>query len=242
LNRTIKIFSSPYELAEKFAEELIRMIIKSSLNKKVFKVALSGGSTPALLFSLLGDNFSKSVKWNNVHFFWGDERCVPPDSAESNYGMTKRMLFDKIDIHSSNIHRIRGEDDPEKEAIRYSREISDYTSRREGLPCFDLVILGLGEDGHTASIFPGHTESFSSDRICEVAVHPLNQMKRVTITGRIINNADSVVFLVTGLNKSSVVEDILKKGDPDHSTPAAFIVPVNGTLSWFIDEDAGSLL
>ena len=218
------------------------MITKTSLNKKTFTVALSGGSTPALLLSLLGDNFSKSVQWNNVHFFWGDERCVSPDNAESNYGMTKRMLFDKIDIHSSNIHRIRGEDDPEKEAIRYSREISEFTSNREGFPCFDLVILGLGEDGHTASIFPGHTESFNSDRICEVAVHPLNQMKRVTITGRVINNADSVVFLVTGLNKSGVVEVILKKGDPDHSIPAAFIAPVYGSLSWFIDEDAGSLL
>ena len=218
------------------------MINKSSLNKKVFTVALSGGSTPALLFSLLGDNFSKSVKWNNVHFFWGDERCVSPDNAESNYGMTKRMLFNKIDINSANIHRIRGEEDPEKEAIRYSKEISDYTLKKEGIPCFDLIILGLGEDGHTASIFPGHTELFSSDRICEVAAHPVNQMKRITITGRVINNADSVVFLVTGLNKSIIVEDILKKGDPAHNIPASFVVPVNGTLTWFIDEDAGSLL
>jgi 6-phosphogluconolactonase len=242
LNRTIKIFSSPYELAEKFAVELINMINKTLLDRKVFTVALSGGSTPALLFSLLGDNFSKSVHWNNIHFFWGDERCVPPDSFDSNYGTVKRMLFDKIDILSSNIHRIRGEEDPEKEAFRYSMEISDYTVKKDGLPSFNLIILGLGEDGHIASIFPEHTELFYSDKICEVAVHPVTLKKRITITGRVINNADSVVFLVTGRNKSVVVENILKKHDPAHNIPASFVVPVNGSLSWFIDEDAGRLL
>ena len=229
-------------MAEKFAEELITTITESAKKKKPFSVALSGGSTPELLFSVLGDHFSKSAPWEFVHFFWGDERCIPPDNQESNYGMTRRKLLDKIDIPSSNIHRIKGEEDPEKEASRYSEEIYDYTVKRDGLPLIDLIILGLGEDGHTASIFPGHQELFSSDKICEVAVHPLTLQRRITLTGRVINNADSVTFLVTGKKKAEIVEKIIKKNASAQSFPASHIIPVYGALRWFIDKDAGRLM
>lgn len=242
MDKSVKIFATPYELAEKFADGLISMIIESAKEKKFFSVALSGGSTPELLFSLLGDHFSKSVPWEFVHFFWGDERCVSPDNPESNYGMTRRKLLEKINIPSSNIHRIRGEDDPEKEASRYSEEISDYTGKRNGLPLFNLVILGLGEDGHTASIFPENKELLNSDKICEVAVHPLTLQKRITLTGRVINNADSVNFLVTGAKKADIVEKIIKKNPIALNFPASFIVPVYGELRWLIDKEAGRLL
>ena len=242
MDKSVKIFATPYELAEKFADGLISMIIESAKEKKFFSVALPGGSTPELLFSLLGDHFSKSVPWEFVHFFWGDERCVSPDSPESNYGMTRRKLLEKINIPSSNIHRIRGEDDPEKEASRYSEEISDYTGKRNGLPLFNLVILGLGEDGHTASIFPENKELLNSDKICEVAVHPLTLQKRITLTGRVINNADSVNFLVTGAKKADIVEKIIKKNPIALNFPASFIVPVYGELRWLIDKEAGRLL
>lgn len=242
LDKVIKIFSSPYELAEKFAKELISIITDSAKKKKLISVALSGGSTPELLFSVLGNDFSKSVPWEYVHFFWGDERCVPPDNPESNYGMALRKLFEKIDIPSSNIHRIKGEAVPEEEAYRYSEEISEFTDKRDGFPLFDLIILGLGEDGHTASIFPGYNGFFVSDKVCEVAVHPVTKQKRITITGRVINNAVSVTFLVTGKKKADIVEKILKKSASSHNFPASYIVPLYGTLSWFIDEDAGGLL
>lgn len=242
MDKSVKIFATPYELAEKFADELVRMITESARKKKFFSVALSGGSTTELLFSLLGDHFSKSVPWEFVHFFWGDERCVSPDNPESNYGMTRRKLLEKINIPSSNIHRIRGEDDPEKEASRYSEEISDYTGKRNGLPLFNLVILGLGEDGHTASIFPENKELLNSDKICEVAVHPLTLQKRITLTGRVINNADSVNFLVTGAKKADIVEKIIKKNPIALNFPASFIVPVYGELRWLIDKEAGRLL
>lgn len=238
----IKIFPTPYALAQKFAEELVIMIKESADRKKSFTIALSGGATPELLFSFLGDQFSTSASWKFVHLFWGDERCVPPDNSESNYGMTKRKLIDNIDIPSTNVHRIRGEDDPEKEAKRYSNEISDFTSKRDRLPLFDMVILGLGEDGHTASVFPGHLDLFTSDKNCEVAYHPVTNQRRITLTGRVINNAEAVTFLVTGKRKAEIVAGIIKKSPSALNFPASFIVPVFGSLTWFIDEEAGCLL
>lgn len=238
----MNIFSSPSILAEKFAKDLINSVNESADKKKPLSVALSGGSTPELLFSLLGDHYSKSAPWEYVHFFWGDERCVPPDHPESNYGLAKTKLFDKIDIPSSNIHRIKGEGDPEKEASRYSQEIFSYTCERDGLPVFDMIILGVGEDGHTASIFPGNLELFKSNKICEVTVHPVSQQKRITLTGRVINNSDSVTFLVTGNKKAKIVERILKSFPVAKNYPASFIIPLHGKLLWYIDIEAAILL
>jgi 6-phosphogluconolactonase len=242
LDKSIKIFVSPYELAENFAKELIRMINKSAKKKKPLSVALSGGSTPELLFSLLGDHFSKSGLWKYVHFFWGDERCVGVDNPESNYGMTMKKFLGKIEIPFANIHRIIGEQDPEKEAVRYSDEILSCTSNRDGLPVFDIMMLGLGDDGHTASIFPGNMNLIDSDKICEVSLHPVTHQKRITVTGRVINNSDCVIFLVSGMNKAGIVEKIIKKRASATNYPAYYIVPLHGKLRWFIDKEAGQLL
>ena len=242
MNKEIKIFSSPYDLAEKFAEELVGMINDSAQKKKPLSVSLSGGSTPELLFSLLGDRFSKSVPWEYVHFFWGDERCVPADNPDSNYGMTMKIFLEKIEIPSSNIHRIKGEEDSEKEAVRYSGEIINNTRKREGLPVFDMIILGLGVDGHTASIFPGNMDLIDSDKICEVTVDPVTLQKRITITGRVINNSDCVTFLVTGKKKAEIVKKIINKNPPNANFPASYIVPLRGKLRLFIDTEAARLL
>lgn len=242
MNKSINISKSPAELAEKVAEEIVSMINGSADRKKTFTIALSGGSTPELLFSLLGGKFSKSAQWNYVHFFWGDERCVSPENIESNYGMAKRKLFEKINIPDYNIHRIRGESDPEEEALRYSKEISDLIRNREGFPLFDLFLLGLGDDGHTASIFPGNLNLLSSVKNCEVAIHPITCQKRITITGKVINNADLIYFLVTGKKKALIVDEIFKKTKSSQKLPASYIVSLYGRLCWFLDEEAGSLL
>jgi 6-phosphogluconolactonase len=242
LDKIVKIFPDPYTLAKEFAEEMINMIKESVQKNKPFSVALSGGSTPEILFTLLSENYAKSVFWKFVQIFWVDERCVPPDDSESNYGMTWRKLLCNIDIPSTNIHRIKGEEDPENEALRYSEEISKFTKKRDGMPLFDLMILGLGEDGHTASIFPGNRKLIISDKICDVAVHPVTLQKRITLTGRAINNADSIVFLVTGNKKEKIVEKIFKKSKDAQNLPAFHIVPIYGRLSWFLDREAGSLL
>lgn len=242
MDRPVKIFPTPNELAENFAEVLICKINKSIRKRKSYSIALSGGSTPELLFSVLGDQFSDSVQWEFVHLFWGDERCVSPDNPESNFGMTRSKLLDKINIPSGNIHRIRGEADPEEEVLRYSEEIIAYTGKRDVLPLFDQIILGLGEDGHTASIFPDNLDLLNSDKICEVTLHPVTMQNRITLTGRVINNADAVTFLVTGKKKAHILESIFKRSTISLSFPASYILPVYGKLSWYIDEDANLLL
>ena len=242
MDESLKIFPTPDKLAEKFAEEMVSIITRSVKQKKLFSVALSGGSTPELLYSVLGEHYPKLEIWEFVHFFWGDERCVPPDDPESNYGMARHRLFEKIIILSSNIHRIKGENDPYREAQRYSEEISEYVRKKNDLPSFDLIILGLGEDGHTASIFPGNKDLFFSEKICEVALHPVTQQKRITLTGKVINNADFVAFLVTGNKKAEIVEKILKKNSLAINYPASYIDPVHGVVKWFIDKEAGRLL
>jgi 6-phosphogluconolactonase len=234
----IKIFPTPTDLAMNFAAELVQMVNESATNKSPFTIALSGGSTPELLFRLLAENYSKSISWQYVHFFWGDERCVEPNDSESNFGMTSKTLLSHIDIPVENIHRILGEADPVAEATRYSGEILHNTSVNNGIPSFNLVILGLGEDGHTASIFPGHLELFDSEKICDVAFHPVSGQKRITITGRIINNAERLAFLVTGTKKARIVEKMFKKDPIALNYPASYTVPVFGQLTWFLDKDA----
>jgi 6-phosphogluconolactonase len=241
LKKEIKIFSSPIELAENFARELVRMIIVSADKKKTFTIALSGGTTPKILYSVLGNHFSDSISWKSVHFFWGDERCVPPEDPESNFGMAKRILFDKIRIPSANIHRIMGEKDPSKEATRYSNEIAGHTRERRGSPVFDMIILGLGDDGHTASIFPANCELLKSKHICEVSVNPKSLQKRITITGIVINNAENVVFIVTGENKAEMVSAIINNTSAVNY-PAARIEPKNGILKWYLDIAAGKMI
>jgi 6-phosphogluconolactonase len=248
MNKSIRLFPTPQALAESLALELINQIkeikeIKEA-GKRIspFTIALSGGSTPKLLFSVLGDEFASSVSWSNVHFFWVDERCVPPDDPESNFGMTNKTLLSKIDIPENNIHRINGEDDLWKEAERYSDEIEKFTVNRNGFPFFNIILLGLGEDGHTASIFPGNEKLFQTDRICASAVHPSTGQERITITGKVINNAANIIFIVTGKNKAGIVNNIVGQRDNKKQFPASFVKPSDGRVFWYLDEPAGSLI
>ena len=237
----IEVADNPEDLAQGLAEEITDMIAAAAFRGKKFTIALSGGSTPRLLYTVLGDSFADRADWHRVHFFWGDERCVPPGDKESNFRMTREALLMKLNIPEENIHRITGEAKPWDEAKRYSSEILAHTSIINGLPSFDLMILGLGDDGHTASIFPGNEKLFESEKICETASHPVTGQKRITVTGTVINNSANIVFLVTGKAKSGIVADIIEKpGQADY--PAALVEPVHGTLRWYLDLDAASLL
>ncbi|MEK6553505.1 MAG: 6-phosphogluconolactonase, partial [Bacteroidota bacterium] len=186
--------------------------------------------------------YKEKIQWKNICFFWVDERCVLPTDSDSNYGMTKQYLLDKIQIPAKNIYRIQGENDPLKEAERYSSVIKKIIPERNNLPSFDLTMLGMGNDGHTASIFPNQLHLIRSDKICDTAVHPLTFQKRITLTGTIINNSSQIIFFVTGKNKSKVVSDILNNSQKSNSFPASYIKPINGKLNWYLDKDAACLL
>jgi len=201
-------------------------------------IALSGGSTSKIVFDELATDFHDTIDWNRVHLYWGDERCVPPNDSESNYKMTVDHLLSKIDIPEENIHRIYGENIPAEEALRYAEVLKSRLPHFEGVPQFDLVILGMGDDGHTASIFPYNIHLWDSGNLCEVAVHPDSGQKRITITGKVINNAKKVAFLVTGDSKMEKVREIVAKTGNFRSYPASLVAPNSGELDWFLDAAA----
>ena len=230
-------FDTATDTARAFAQFLIEKINTTNTH-----IALSGGSTPNLLFDLLANEYSFNVKWQNAHLYWGDERCVPPFHAESNFLSVKNRLIDHVAIPMENIHRIRGENDPTQESYRYSQRIKTLLPEKNNLPCFDIVILGLGTDGHTASIFPDQMDLLTSDDFCAVATHPESGQKRVTLTGNIINNASTVAFLVTGKSKEEKVKLILSKKTERLKYPAAHIQPRHGQLIWYLDKEAASKL
>lgn len=224
------------------AVEFINQKLERLQSNNFFTIALSGGSTPKNLFDSISKNYSDKIDWRKIKLFWGDERCVPPDNEESNYRMTYEHLIKHINIPTENIFRIKGESEPEKESKRYSELLQKELKNISGIPSFDLVVLGLGEDGHTASIFPDQLELFHSDNFCVTAVHPVTKQKRISITGKIINNADKVVFLVTGENKAQKIYEIINEKETAKNYPAYFVNPISKNLVWLIDKDAAKLI
>ncbi len=239
VNYKIDISKDIEELSEKFAEILINTI---NHNKGQINIALSGGSTPKAVFDCLAKDYKEKIEWNKINFFWGDERCVPSDHPESNYLMAHNHLFSKIDINSKNIFKIDGSNNPKIEAENYSKIIRENVILRNNIPSFDLVMLGLGEDGHTASIFPDSISLINDKRICAVAKHPVTNQERITLTGTVINNSKRIVFLVIGASKSKIVDIILNKKEGFEKLPASFVNPTYGNLIWLIDKEAANFL
>lgn len=242
MERNIRIFPTPEVTSEALAEFLVKELNEHLVQTGKFTIALSGGKTPKSLFEVLAAKYSKEVNWSSVQFFWVDERCVPPADPESNYGMTMGTFLGKINIPSACIHRIIGENEPENEALRYAAEIMKYVPLKNGFPSFDFILLGIGEDGHTASIFPGSERLFLSERICVAASHPVTGQTRVTITGMVINNAGTVAFFVTGTGKSPIIHEVLGAGNTGKDYPVSHVLPVTGNIFWFIDNEAGKKL
>ncbi len=235
----IKIFLSPEEAAAGLAGEIKEIVdVNSGKNKDTF-ISLSGGSTPKILFNIISEEYADKIDWNNVHLFWGDERCVPPDDEQSNYGMTKKYLLNNINIPEVNVHRIRGEGDPQKEVERIAGEINRVVPVKNNLPEFDLNVLGLGSDGHTASLFPGGNLKDVAQGITGVAVHPESGQKRISLTAGVLNNSRQNIFLVTGDKKSDILYEILSRKDSSKDYPAARIRAAE-ILQWYLDEKAAS--
>lgn len=234
--KNTRVFEDNPAVAKAFADFLVGF----TAGRSKTTIALSGGSTPKILFNLLAQDYADKIDWKSLHFFWGDERCVAPDDSDSNYGMTKALLFDHVSIDPNHVYRVLGENEPESEAKRYSTILSDVCTEVNGLPSIDLMILGMGDDGHTASIFPHQMELLEADEICAVAAHPTSGQKRVTINGPTLNNSGMVAFLVTGEKKAEKVVRALN-AQADHSDiPAAHIT--GSEQLWFLDKSAASLL
>lgn len=229
-----QIFDSPIATARGFAQYLLAEHQQSER----LTLALSGGSTPKILFDLLATEFKNDFDWSKIHLFWGDERCVPPSDNDSNYKMTVEHLLSKIEIPETNIHRVLGENTPEDEAKRYGDELKSSLPMANGLPQFDIITLGMGGDGHTASIFPHEIELMTDENICAIGINPDSGQQRVTLTGPVINNAKSVCFLVTGNGKAEKLDEIFNHKGGYKNYPAAHILPTDGELKWFMDESA----
>ena len=225
----IKIYKTSEELAEKLSDYIIDHFILKHKN-----IAISGGSTPIELFKSISQKLGKS-KRIEANFYWIDERCVSPNSEESNFKLANEYLFKNINIHHNNINRIIGENDPKVEVKRYSDLLTKNLDSINNLPSLDLSILGIGNDGHTASIFPYQREKFQNINQCLLAKHPISKQKRVTLSQNLINNSKEIIFQVTGNVKSTVVDEIINEIGNHKSYPASYINPTSGKLSWYLD-------
>lgn len=239
MKREVYVFNDKQELADQLASDFERTVGKSRNGRKRISVALSGGNTPRIFFERLASTpYRDRVPWSNVNLFWGDERCVPPDDEQSNFKMANDTFISKVNIPDENVHRIIGENLPEVEAQRYGEEILKDLPSINGLPEFDWIFLGMGTDGHTASLFPNAPTMEEIDSICIVAEHPQTGQKRISLTLPVINNARRVSFLVAGKDKAKVLKEILGKGDSPLRYPASKVNPENGVLEWYIDKEA----
>lgn len=225
------------------AEEIVHISGESICTHGQFSLALTGGNTPADVYSLIATRFHLSVDWNAVHLFWGDERCVPPDDPASNYGMAHRTMLSKLNLDPGQIHRMRGEDPPEQGASKYETELKDFFSLDEGeFPAFDLILLGLGDNVHIASLFPGHPAIHEQQRLAVAVEVDAPQRHRITLTPPVLNNAVRVMFIVAGQNKAQAVKAALEGPRNYDQYPAQIIEPTHGEVMWLLDRPAASML
>ena len=238
--RRVDIFGGPGEL-ESAAEREVLFILRTAIRERgVCTIALSGGDTPRGLYRrLAAAGPGESPDWSRVHLCFGDERMVHPDDPESNYGMVRDELISRVPVPAGNIHRIRGERPPETAAVEYGAELARTLPVSGG--AFDIVLLGLGSDGHTASLFPGTPVLGEREKTASAVFVPLLGVWRVTVTLPVINGAREVMFLVSGAGKRAIVRKVLNCPGPVPEIPATLIEP-SGSARWMLDADAAALL
>ncbi|MCX6132800.1 MAG: 6-phosphogluconolactonase [Ignavibacteriales bacterium] len=235
----VTVYKDTSELEHNAAKEIARIMTTAINDRGVCFVALSGGETPRQIYRRLGmEPIKDQVNWNSVHLFFSDERSVSPNDAQSNYGMVERSLLSWIDIPRQNVHRLKGELDPLSAAEEYEADIRSAFGDKEMR--FDLVLLGVGEDGHVASIFPGTRVVDEEVALVRPAMNPSQPLQRITLTFPIINSAREILFLVSGKRKASIVQRVLATSKPTRDLPATMVRPAEGSLRWMIDHDAAS--
>lgn len=245
-SREIIVLSDLEELSRQAAAKFVELTQANDKNGYSFNIALSGGTTPKRLYKLLADeneNFRQAVDWRKVNFFWGDERCVPPESDESNYRMVNDFLLKPLGISSNNIHRFKTELDAKSAAEDYEHFLRlVFNTPGKLIPRFDVIFLGMGADGHTASLFP---ESDALDETEKLVVAPFVEKllkTRLTLTPPVINNAANVIFQVAGADKAEVLREVLEGEQNLRRLPAQIVNPQGGKVFWFLDEAAAAQL
>ncbi|HXG93830.1 MAG TPA: 6-phosphogluconolactonase [Blastocatellia bacterium] len=250
-NAQMRIYADAEELALKAARHFARLADQYVIASGRFTVALAGGSTPRRMFSLLAEEpFLDTVPWASIYFFWGDERCVPPDHPDSNYRMASETLLSKAPVRRENIFRIPAElEDHERAASDYEATLINFFAKHKSataplsnVPRFDLVLLGMGPDGHTASLFPGTEALQKDDRIAVANYVEKFNAYRITLTATTINNARNVTFVVAGGDKADALKEVLEGQYNPEVYPSQLIHPRNGTLLWMVDKSAARLL
>jgi 6-phosphogluconolactonase len=242
----IKIVNDPAEICHAAAAEIQRMADRTATAAKPITIALSGGSTPKGLHTLMANEptFRDRLPWNDLHFFWGDERHVPPDDPQSNYRMAYDTLLSLAPVPSENIHRVPAEKpDAALAAEKYEQELQAFFDLEAGqLPRFDCILLGMGTDGHTASLFPGTAALKEKKRL--VVANWVEKFKshRITLTVPVLNQADLVIFLVSGAEKAEALKAVLQGDYRPDRFPAQLIRPVHGRLLWLVDQAAAASL
>ena len=234
MNPTVIVCETPDALAERAASDFSKLATEALASSRRLTVALAGGSTPKAFFARLTEEpFRSVVDWTKLWLFWGDERCVPPDHPDSNYGMAHRALLEKLPAPPTHVYRIHGEDPPPQAARDYEKTLRDVFGASVDWPEFDLILLGMGSDGHTASLIPGTSAVQEEKRwVAENVVRSL-QTVRVTLTLPVINRAQRVWFMAAGAKKAAAFAKA--QGDPTPDCPASLVRPAKGELRWYVD-------
>jgi 6-phosphogluconolactonase len=244
----IQSYPTPEALADAVARHIVACAADAISSTGRFTLALAGGSTPRAAYSRLATgDLRLELDWQRTHVFWGDERCVPPDDLRSNYRMAKEALLDRVPIPPEQIHRIRGEDEPQEAAADYEDELRSLlrmtpSSAAPRMTGPDLVLLGLGEDGHTASLFPGQPAVHEAEYWVMAVPAPTGDMWRITLTPTVLNLARNVTFVVSGASKSQRLAQVLEGPFAPDLLPAQAIRPSHGRLTWMVDEAAAARL
>ncbi len=239
----VLVCADPAALNRKAADHFMELAVRYTRQFHQFSVALAGGTTPKSLYSILAnDPYRNRIPWQEIHFFWGDERCVPREHPESNFRMTDEIFLSRIPIPTENIHPITVEqDDPVLSAAAYERTLQGFFKLRQGeAPSFDLILLGLGEDGHTASLFPDSPALTETERLAVVARGAGSNRARVTLTLLVVNAAKNILWLVSGAKKRSIVQKIFSKSKDINRRylPAEMVQPKSGEVLWLMDQAA----
>lgn len=237
----ISVYPDPEALSRAAADLFAERAVRAVAGHGRCAVLLAGGETPRSTYELLAEKrLRDQVPWGKLHFFWGDERCVSPDDPRSNARMVQRALLDRVPVPAGQVHPIPGDRDPREAADEYEELLRRFFAG--AAPRFDLVLLGLGDDGHTASLFPDSPALEERQRWTSVTRRAGEEIVRVTLTPPLINQADLVLFLVAGEDKAAVLHEVLENHPDPRSLPARMIMPEQGELRWLVDMPAARLL